>query len=76
MVKCLHSKTNNKTAAFLKGVTLPYIDWPKLLAGYYYPLGSLGYSLNGMTVKREIVPNNGQTKKERPLSLRRVLQKS
>jgi hypothetical protein len=59
MVKCLYSKANNKTAVFPEGLTLSYIDWPKLLAGHCYRLGSLDYSVNGTTVEREIAPDNG-----------------
>jgi hypothetical protein len=73
MVKYLYSEANNKIAVFLEGFTLSYIDWPKLLSGYRYFLGSLGYSVNGTTVEREMVSGNGQVKKERSPSLRRVL---
>jgi hypothetical protein len=63
MVECLYSKASNKTAVFPEELTLSYIDWPKLLAGHRYPLGSLGYSVNGTTVERELVSGNGQVKK-------------
>jgi isoquinoline 1-oxidoreductase subunit alpha len=58
MVKCLHSKANNKTALLPEGLTLSYIDWPKLLSEILIIEESnvLNLTINGLRHELDLDP--------------------